>query len=540
MFIMLIMSVECLQSLFFPEMNEREHDVINASRGTCSWLFENPVYIEWYKQQHGLLWIKGHPGVGKSTLMKHVLKSTSMIKEKNTIIISFFFHGRGTSLQKTPLGLFRSLLHQLALRYSSVLREINDVFSTNCKTQGQYGTKWEWNQNELQELFTSQVEEATKTHTVRIYIDALDECGEDVTIHLIDIFQDLAIASSICFSCRYYPLIALENGLEVSVEANNANDIRLYMNNLLGEMKSLTEIRNQIIEKASGNFQWVKIVARIVIDWRRKGFSLKAIQRKTTSIPDELSQLYKELLSGIDEWEKSESLHLMQWICYALRPLSVTELRFAMAVDVNTTCLSISECQELEQYVTTDEDMEKRVRHLSTGLAEVIWRNDKSTVQLIHQSVSDFFHDKEGFQLLNLSQDWAPAKTSFIHAHFRISMSCIKYLSMMEVLDSIEWPSINIPSLYRYRNFVRADTSGERRLPLLEYAIEFWIQHVEIVQRGGVSQYDLISCLEFTNEMQPWIKKYRNSNECASLEEKTTTFVYIASCWIRARKIKIV
>lgn len=503
----MLISIECLQSLFFSEMNEREYDVINASKNTCDWLSKNPVYIDWFNQQHGLLWIQGHPGVGKSTLMKHVLKSKSkaMMKEKNTIIITFFFHGRGPLLQKTPLGLFRSLLHQLALRCSGVLREINDVFTIKCKTQGACGTKWEWNPNELQELFISQIEEATKTRTVRIYIDALDECGEDASIHLIDIFQDVAISSSICFSCRHYPLIALKNGLKINVGDNNANDIKIYVSNQLGEQNDLAGIRDHIIEKARGNFKWVEIVAKIVIDWQRRGLSLKSIQKKITSIPEKLSELYKGLLTAIDKSEKPESFHLFQWICYALRPLSLTELRFAMAVDVDTICQSISECQDLEQYVATDEEMEKRVCHLSSGLAEVIRHHGKPIVQLIHQSVGDFLCDKEGLRLLHESQDLAPAKSAFGLAHFRLSRSCIKYLSMEEFLNSTGWRSdINDPLAVTYH---RVQDTGDlpTDFPFLEYAAVFWIQHAEIIEKDGGSQEDLISCFQSTSVWQSWL-----------------------------------
>lgn len=53
----------CLQSLSFPEMKEREYDVADPTKNTCIWLAKDPVYMAWLKQRHGLLWIKGHPGV---------------------------------------------------------------------------------------------------------------------------------------------------------------------------------------------------------------------------------------------------------------------------------------------------------------------------------------------------------------------------------------------------------------------------------------------------------------------------------------------
>lgn len=502
----ILTSIECLQSLFFKEMNEREYDVINASKNTCTWLAENPVYIQWFEQQHGLLWIKGYPGVGKSTIMKYILKSTSTIEDKDKIIMSFFFHDRGTLCQKSLLGLYRSLLHRLAQKSFAVLRKITDIFRTKCKTQGEHGERWEWHQNELQELFISQVQETTKTCSVRIYIDALDECGEEA-VHLIDIFQkNVATVSSICFSCRHYPQIALENGSDINVETNNANDIRTYVNNQLGEQKSLAEVRGRIIEKASGNFQWVKIVANLVISWRREGLSLKSIQKKIASIPEELNQLYKELLSGIDESEKPESLYLMRWICYALRPLSVTELRFAIIVDTDNTCLSISECEELERFVTNDEDMEKRICHLSAGLAEVIWHSDKSTVQLIHQSASDFFRGNLGFQLLNPSEYWTPASSPYGHAQLQLSSSCIKYLSMREVVDFVDSIEVPLPPA-GYSSIMReiaeefdffpidpqyllriwlvqrfgAKNSLEDKFGFFKYAICHWLRHVEIL-----------------------------------------------------------
>jgi hypothetical protein len=57
----------------------------------------------------------GGPGAGKSTLMKYAYQeaSTNRLLLKNCIILGFFFYGQGEKLQRTPLGLFRSLLHQI-------------------------------------------------------------------------------------------------------------------------------------------------------------------------------------------------------------------------------------------------------------------------------------------------------------------------------------------------------------------------------------------------------------------------------------------
>ncbi|OAT03217.1 uncharacterized protein BDCG_17982 [Blastomyces dermatitidis ER-3] len=60
---------------------------------------------------HGFLWIKGTPGAGKSTLMKFIVKQA--MKIQNRTVIFFFFRARGAALEKTVVGMYRSLLLQL-------------------------------------------------------------------------------------------------------------------------------------------------------------------------------------------------------------------------------------------------------------------------------------------------------------------------------------------------------------------------------------------------------------------------------------------
>ena len=95
-------------------MDNRLNNVALPQHDTCNWLFETPEFTKWkdladIQDHNGVLWIKGHPGVGKSTLMKHTL---SYCKEnfENYAIASYFFNARGAVLERSPLGLMRSLL----------------------------------------------------------------------------------------------------------------------------------------------------------------------------------------------------------------------------------------------------------------------------------------------------------------------------------------------------------------------------------------------------------------------------------------------
>jgi polynucleotide 5'-kinase involved in rRNA processing len=97
----------CLKSLAFPEMNYRRRDTQRAHEKTCGWITRHPSYTTWLEDGSGILWIKGKPGSGKSTLMEFLLRDfEQQALYQESIQLSFFLHGRGTVLQKSRLGIY--------------------------------------------------------------------------------------------------------------------------------------------------------------------------------------------------------------------------------------------------------------------------------------------------------------------------------------------------------------------------------------------------------------------------------------------------
>ena len=327
---------DCLQSLYFSEMNERRNGIEDPANGTGEWLLKNPTYLKWFDQQHGMLWIKGKPGAGKSTLIKHAFWGAEQIRGGGAVLASFFFHGRGASIQKSITGLFRSLLHQLLQQLPELLTEFSCLHKKRAEREGQCGVKWEWHEKELQNFFKARVTEAARTRTIRLYIDALDEAGEDTATELVGYFQQFSSSLAVCFSCRHYPLLTLENGLEVCVEDGNGRDIDTYIGISLDARILPVEIahpiREDIATKSSGSFQWVVLVIRLILRLYKNGNSLAVLRSKIKQLPSELSGLYRELLGSVDEEDLSESLLLMQWVLLSLRPLKLSELRFALVM----------------------------------------------------------------------------------------------------------------------------------------------------------------------------------------------------------------
>lgn len=90
---------------------------------TCDWLFRHETYGKWlcpdYLGEHvGLLLLKGKPGAGKSILMKEAVSRSSRDEERSKYhVASYFFDAKGNQLQRSIVGLLRSILYQLLPHY---------------------------------------------------------------------------------------------------------------------------------------------------------------------------------------------------------------------------------------------------------------------------------------------------------------------------------------------------------------------------------------------------------------------------------------
>jgi hypothetical protein len=176
-----------LGRLRFDQINARHATIKNAHVKTCKWLLSTPKYKEWLDDNkipnyYGFLWLKGKPGTGKSTLMKFIYANGKKTMA-NAILISFFFNARGSDLEKSLLGMYRSLLFQLLEK----LLDIEDPF-TLFKPSGSNDFDWDI---KTAKIFFSRVIERLGRHRLTCFIDALDECEEDEARDIVAFFESL-------------------------------------------------------------------------------------------------------------------------------------------------------------------------------------------------------------------------------------------------------------------------------------------------------------------------------------------------------------
>jgi hypothetical protein len=130
------------------------------------------------------------------------------------IQLDFFFTARGTEMQRTPLGMLRSLLNQIFARDATIRRLVREVYEKRSRQFGFGDRKWEWPQTVLEELLADVILASASRKHVTVFVDALDETRAESAQQLAAYFHRLIeraakknAAIRICISCRHYPII---------------------------------------------------------------------------------------------------------------------------------------------------------------------------------------------------------------------------------------------------------------------------------------------------------------------------------------------
>lgn len=397
-----------VKSLRFQEIENRYADIKAAHFKTCHWLLKTPKYQRWFdlndlSQPHGMLWIKGNPGTGKSTLIKFAFENTLKHTKSHTstITISFFFNYRGGDLEKSAMGLYRSLLVQLLEKIPNTQDAFDYVRLTRlCKTEMPT-----WNVESLKRVIRHVVEKLG-AYSLICFIDAVDECNQDEVWEMVEFFEelgDLAIESQlrfrVCLSTRHYPAIPVEEEIKLNIDDQEglAKDIANYVNSVLRGGNEMTEIKENVVKKSSNNFLWACLIVKTLNKEYARGH-MRVLQQRLHEIPAGLDQFFESIITrGVKDVD--ELISCLQLVLFSGKPLTRDELYFALQADTEPIALKRRSWRDDSPSV-----MDRYILNASKGLVEV--RNDTDlnfpVVLFIHESVKDFL----------LTKNWA--KPSFL------------------------------------------------------------------------------------------------------------------------------
>ncbi|EPS29815.1 hypothetical protein PDE_04765 [Penicillium oxalicum 114-2] len=511
-----IHDTEIIRSLAFPQMRDRRDHIEPWYRNTCRWILEREECRSWREQPRGLLWIAGKPGSGKSTLMAFLHEKLCKSSDASQDLrLEFFFTARGTELQRTPLGMFRSLLVQILKSNATVCDDLRKAYLERCRDFGE--CDWEWPQVLLEKLLQDAICKLAALQQVTIFVDALDEAGETDARKLVNYFQGLNDAAKksqarakICISCRHYPSVAPFGVAEIVVDQHNHEDIATYIRSHLPSDILVTDGRhyegwkdlmNQLTDQANGVFQWAHIVMPLIRGQIDDGRSPKDIRRWLRNVPADLESVYQYVLVHVIKPEnRVQSLQFFQWVGLAERPLAVTEMRYAMAACHVDATRSYVQWQEVDNFITTDERMRRLIKALSGGLAEVVKGHESGdVVQVVHQTVNEFIR-ATGLALLSRVAN--PMITCIENCTIILQSQAMLYQSCLFCLATAEMPLANL------QNTRDMEEVPSKNGPFLAYATVNLLIHAE--KAGNFRSFALEWEVQILERMVGrWVKFYQ-------------------------------
>ena len=488
-----------LRCLNFKEASSRHAGIATAHPDTCRWVADCPQYKRWrdpdaITEHHGCLWIKGKPGAGKSTIMKGLLRHAKETYP-NDKIVSFFFNARGTPLERSTEGMYRSILHQMASNVPSLLFDLDSETMEFHAAQG-------WPLELLKDMCREAVQHLTGETRVTVFIDALDEGDvEDDVRDMVNFIEELTARNlssnqtlHVCLASRHYPAISMHNveRLILDTVQDHDEDIATYV---LAQLRIRnTAMRNNLVSsicaRASGVFLWVVLVVKILNKEADRGNQHK-IPAKLQEIPTSLHDLFDTIIEK-DAGDNQCLLPTLMWVLSSKGSLQPIELYFAIMI--STGQLS-PEDMVWDQKLVDSTMVENFLISSSRGLVECVQKGytalKSSQVQIIHESVREYLF-ADG--LRKLDED---LKVDFeAKCHWRLAKWCLTYIQL-----AVEHGLLGESEQAR----------SYRLCPFLEYATGYALAHAETAARLGYRQI-----VHDTASLETW-RLFGNVKHCSTM-----------------------
>ncbi|KAF5020231.1 hypothetical protein F66182_7748 [Fusarium sp. NRRL 66182] len=425
----------CVNTLVHKQQGEEDEGVIkwltpadDASQqqdfirrrqpGTGQWLLDSTEFQKWVKSSSQCLFCPGIPGSGKTMIAAIVVDHLySRFADETNVGIAYIFCNFRRHHDQEIDDLFAVLLKQLVQKRSSVPSCIKELYSDCRKKRIRPST------DQLSAALQTVIALFTQTF---IIIDALDECQTSDGCRKTIIEEILGLqkhcGTNIFATSRFVPEIGDSFASQPTLEIRPTDeDVRTYLEGRMSDLPAFVrrdpvlqrEIKDGIVKAVDGMF----LLAHLYMGSLDDKLTRKAIEnalcqfQKQNPGPDEerkmkvLSQAYEDAMDRIKaqkEGIRKLAEQTLLWITCAKRPLTISELRQALAVEMKTEKLDNKNLSEAEDMVSS-----------CAGLVTV--DEQSNIIRLVHYTMQEYFAQNHG--------------RLFQKAEENIVATCVTYLS---------------------------------------------------------------------------------------------------------------
>ncbi|KAH6879952.1 hypothetical protein BKA70DRAFT_1473924 [Coprinopsis sp. MPI-PUGE-AT-0042] len=299
--------------------------------GTIKWLLQSSMFQAWLATQYAILWGTGMPGAGKTILASVVIKDLQALAQASTDICVAFVYCRYTEPMKVR-DILAALVRQLLERWPHLLPEVEPLYAQH---------KLERTKPTQGELIDAIRKICSGFRMAYLFIDGLDEALYDEQFDLLDTLK--TVPANFFFTSR--PLVRLKavlpNAEFFDIAARN-EDIELLVSQHINRNLDLQQVlatdgqRESVIKKICKSSCGMFLHASLMVEAIRHCTSSRRVMEKLDMLPAKLDVLYDEAFKRIEtqpEEHVALAKRVLLWVAYAYRPLTVQEMRYAVASD---------------------------------------------------------------------------------------------------------------------------------------------------------------------------------------------------------------
>ncbi|KAJ1335026.1 ankyrin repeat domain-containing protein 50 [Microdochium nivale] len=384
---------------------------------TTQWVFETPQFRRWLDGESPVLWCSGKIGSGKTIIASSTIHHILTTKGSLGCPVSFFFAQSDDTHSLKAHAILRSILLQ-RLRGIKISRAVEDKIHTIVSSSTASDTL---------SLLIELMPELMKSYIV---VDGLDECDTKDRKELLKTLSALISTNKnvrLFLSSRVSLLDEVTRQfpdverLTLDCEATN-EDIAIYISDFLderleeGDLKVgdpvlITCIKTALREGAQGMFLWAYFQLQDICQQHCD----EDIRRTLSALPRDLAETFQRALHRIEYRRHTAAARkIFPWVAASKRPLSLGELREAIATEIG---------QKYSEPARLYNDMQN-IGSWCENLVQIDEENQ--IVQFAHSSVRDFLlevpsnYDLSGFHLLIEDED------------HRLGEICVTYLNFKD------------------------------------------------------------------------------------------------------------
>lgn len=427
-------------SLWYETMEDREHTILPAYNRTLDWVFKSQgsprqKRLRWddfnnfLSKDPGTYWVTGKAGSGKSTLMKFANLNPSLDAALQTwaagrrlVKASFYFYYLGTTMQKSLLGLLRSMVLALikADQYLAVGQNRASKKDVAVSSEGDltrqdlensmafiklgFPERYEFliSSTRTPELFEpSRPELETALENIIkgspdtcffLSIDGLDEydAGSVDMGQLVESVKAICKSSNVksVLSSRPWPVFedAFARSPKLRLHDLTHADIRFYVTDKMRSHSTMQDLLvsspegsealiEEVIEASAGVFLWVRLVIQDLLEGLINSDGIPDLQMRLRGLPKDLEELYGVMLRRTPVAYRTQTSHLLQLAFSGCRDeweLSPLGLHYALELDVDAVLQAPVTPLSTAEKTTALKTLDRRLQSRCMGFVEVM------------------------------------------------------------------------------------------------------------------------------------------------------------------------